>query len=85
MNVLIVKDDPVSGHLLKQILENRSHQVSILTEAEKALEQCRQQAYDLVIVDWILPGPMDGLSFCRRLRVLPMGHSCVVLVASPYH
>ena len=41
--------------------------VESATSAEEALERLRAAAYDLLVLDWNLPG-MTGLELCRLIR-----------------
>jgi len=52
---------------LKRVLEEDELQVDVAADAETALVQLNRQAYDLVILDIIMPG-MDGVELLRRLR-----------------
>ena len=67
MKVLIVEDDrKLSGFLCRAFSEEGYVVDSCRTGAE-AIGQASQIAYDLVVLDWMLP-EKDGLSVCRDLR-----------------
>ena len=83
MQVLIVEDDPITLHILHEILRTRGHETRSFTEAEAALEACASGVPPLVITDWRLPG-MDGLELCRRLRSLPGGSISVVMMVTAH-
>ncbi|WP_338521678.1 HDOD domain-containing protein [Pseudomonas batumici] len=67
--VLIAEADPWPRDLLKQVLLNVrcDAQLEICADGHEALELLNEQAFDLVIADWELPG-VDGLSLLRGLR-----------------
>ena len=67
MLILIAEDDPVSGKLLKRMLESWGHEVLVAVDGEEAWNICQRQKVKFVIADWIMPG-MDGLTLCRRIR-----------------
>ncbi|BDI30053.1 hypothetical protein CCAX7_21040 [Capsulimonas corticalis] len=67
MNVLIAEDDGVSAMVLRKALEKREHYVAHAEDGEQAWRLLREQPFDLVISDWMMPA-MDGLELCRRIR-----------------
>ncbi len=65
--ILLVEDEP---HLARGIafnLESEGYRVVPAGSGEEALERFGEAAFDLVVLDLMLPG-MDGLEVCRRLR-----------------
>ncbi|MBI4493341.1 MAG: response regulator [Chloroflexi bacterium] len=79
MRALVVEDDRLARALVVEVLRRRGHDVWAFADAETAWEACQQEAFPLVILDWVLPG-MDGLELCQRIRTLPHGDSSLVLV-----
>jgi two-component system OmpR family response regulator len=67
MRVLVTEDEPEMGRLVAQALREEGHEVDLVTSGERAVDSLRDGAYDLVLLDVMLPG-MDGFSTCRRLR-----------------
>ncbi len=68
---LIIEDDRAIGELERDYLEAAGFSASIQTDGSAALETARatgpESAYDLYIVDLMLPGS-DGFAVCRELR-----------------
>ncbi len=79
MKVLIVEDELTFQVFLGERLRFCGHDVTLCADAETAWDICQQTFYPLIISDLGLPG-MDGLEFCRRIRTLPQGDQCVILV-----
>ncbi|MDM8549410.1 PAS domain S-box protein [Desulfobacterales bacterium HSG2] len=79
MKVLIVEDNSIDTLLFATVVRERGHEVMACISAESALESCQKIFYPLIIADIGLPG-MDGLEFCRRVRALPRGKYCFILV-----
>lgn len=48
-------------------------------DAETGLSAFRDDAFSLVVLDWLLPG-MDGLELCRWIRAAPDGDHPLILV-----
>jgi two-component system copper resistance phosphate regulon response regulator CusR len=67
MNILIVEDEPDMAGLLTRGLEEESCQVSIARDGRAALELSAMQAFDVILLDVMLP-QMDGLEVARQLR-----------------
>ncbi len=79
MKVLIIEDDPVtSGYLVKALGES-GHTVDALADGARGLDRARNEEYDVLIVDRMLPG-LDGLSVIEQLR--GEGRTTPVLIVS---
>ena len=67
MHILIVEDEPQMAGLLTRGLEEESYQVSVARDGRAALEITAVQAFDVILLDVMLPR-MDGLEVARQLR-----------------
>ena len=65
--LLIVDDDPDILSLLTKFFRKHSFIVSVAANGEEMVKALDGDAFDLVILDLMLPGE-DGLSLCRRLQ-----------------
>jgi len=65
--------------LLRELLCERDYEVTALGSAEEALEAHAEQPFQLMLVDWTLPG-MSGLALCRAIRAQPGGEQVFILV-----
>ncbi|WP_102957674.1 response regulator transcription factor [Mangrovicella endophytica] len=65
--ILIVEDDPEIGPMLRDALAAGGMTAELATDGRDMDERLRGSAFDLVVLDVMLPGE-DGLSLCRRLR-----------------
>jgi DNA-binding response OmpR family regulator len=66
-NILVIEDDRDIGHLLHLHLSDAGHAVTLTHDGQEGLARALSSAYDLIILDLMLPG-MNGLDLCRRLR-----------------
>ncbi|MEA3335987.1 MAG: response regulator transcription factor [Chloroflexota bacterium] len=66
--ILVVEDDPRMADLLRRGLIFEGYQVEMAEDGESGLIAARDKLPDLVILDLMLPGDLDGLEVCRRLR-----------------
>ncbi len=80
MRVLVVEDDPTIADAIKQGLEQESFAVDVTHDGEDGFASACTIAYDLLILDIMLPG-MDGLEITRRLRDMPTPTRILILSA----
>jgi two-component system cell cycle sensor histidine kinase/response regulator CckA len=67
-DVLIVEDDPGVASLERRQLERTGYRVELATSAEEAMDALRKRRVDLMLLDYRLPGGVDGLEFFDRIR-----------------
>ena len=67
MKILLVEDDGKAARLLARGLEEEGFLVDIAGSAEDGELRVFASDYDLLILDWMLPGK-DGLALCEALR-----------------
>ena len=65
--ILIVEDEASLALLLSYNLEAEGFQVEHVDRGDEAELRLAESGFDLVILDWMLPG-VSGLEICRRLR-----------------
>lgn len=65
--ILIIEDDRDIATIERDYLELNDYQVEIAADGLAGLERGLHGAFDLILLDLMLPG-MDGYSVCRRLR-----------------
>jgi two-component system phosphate regulon response regulator PhoB len=65
--VLLVDDDRDIREVVGAMLDAVGLAVEGATSAEEALERVRRSSFDLVVLDWNLPG-MTGIELCRLIR-----------------
>ena len=66
-SILIIEDESALNDLIRTELQAEGHVVRQARDGRTALQMVEEQAPQLVILDWMLPG-LDGLSVCRQLR-----------------
>ena len=69
---LVVDDSSVIRKVARRILEGLDFQISEAENGEEAIETCKSQLPDAILLDWNMP-KMDGYDFLRVLRRLPGG------------
>jgi two-component system chemotaxis response regulator CheY len=69
---LVVDDSSVIRKVARRILEGLEFQILEAEDGEQALETCKRQLPEAILLDWNMP-KMDGYEFLRMLRRLPGG------------
>jgi two-component system OmpR family response regulator len=67
MRVLVIEDDAETGSYLRRGLREQGHVVDIATNGRDGLFMATSEAYDILIVDRMLPH-LDGLSVVKTAR-----------------
>lgn len=79
MRLLVIEDDIDQAAAVAACLRSARFAVDTAGEAEAGLSLLSQSSYDLLILDYSLPGK-DGLTLCRDLR--SAGYSLPILILS---
>jgi PleD family two-component response regulator len=65
--ILVVEDDFDISNMLRIYFESQDYEVSVAPRGEDALDMCRHQLPNVIVLDIMLPD-MDGYDVCRELR-----------------
>jgi two-component system phosphate regulon response regulator PhoB len=76
--ILLVEDNRVQARATQNCL-GKKHEVVLETSVEDAHARFDPAEFDLVVVDWGLPGE-SGLSFVRRLRDHPEAQGLPIMM-----
>ena len=68
MKILVVDDEKLLVKGIKFNLENEGYTVDSCYDGEAAVEMARENEYDLIILDLMMP-KKDGLSACQEIRM----------------
>lgn len=66
--VLIVDDDPKLVHLVREVLNATGYDVIAASSGDRAIEMVALEQPDLILLDIMLSGPVDGYEVSRRVR-----------------
>jgi PAS domain S-box-containing protein len=67
--ILIVEDEAIIAKDLQKRLEGQGYSVpSIVASGEKAVEKAEKIRPDLILMDIVLPGEVDGIEIAARIR-----------------
>lgn len=65
--ILVVEDEPGIALGLEDDLTLEGYEVELARDGEAAIERCRRETYDLILLDLMMPRK-DGFQVCRELR-----------------
>jgi two-component system NtrC family response regulator len=80
LDILIVEDEPFQREMLRDFLIKEGHCVSEAESGEKALRLLSRGSFDLVLLDFKMPG-MNGLEVLREARKLNPEIDAVIITA----
>jgi two-component system alkaline phosphatase synthesis response regulator PhoP len=67
--ILVIEDEQDIRDLISFQLKSEGHEVLACENVDKGISVVeRSEQIDLFIIDWMLPGVMNGLEFTKRLR-----------------
>ena len=78
-NVLVVEDEEAVRSMLELSLKFAGYHVQTANDGLEALEEMKQQQFDVVVTDYQMPR-MDGLQFLSLSKIL-WPHTPVVLIS----
>ncbi|WP_347986409.1 response regulator transcription factor [Methylomonas sp. AM2-LC] len=78
--LLVIEDDPDIGDMLAINLQDEGYQVTVCRDGALGLTKLKQQHYDLLILDLMLPG-VDGLEICRQMRSMEYYQPIIIISA----
>lgn len=65
--ILVVDDEEKIRELIGKYAKFEGHAVDFATDGMEAVEKCRENTYDVIIMDIMMPN-LDGFSACREIR-----------------
>jgi DNA-binding response OmpR family regulator len=68
MRILVIEDEVKIASAIKRGLEMKGYAVDMVHDADTGYSYAVDEDYDLVILDRMLPGTMDGVGLCRKVR-----------------
>jgi two-component system phosphate regulon response regulator PhoB len=80
-HILVVEDEPSQREVLSYNFESEGFLVTKAENGDDALMFVRENAPDIIVLDWMLPG-VSGIEICRRLKSRPETRNIPVIMLS---
>ena len=81
MRILVIEDEPKIAATIKKGLELKGYAVDMVHDADTGYSYAVDADYDLVVLDRMLPGSMDGVEVCRKVRADGVNTPILMLTA----
>ncbi|MGH7142363.1 MAG: response regulator, partial [Candidatus Saccharimonadales bacterium] len=81
MRILVVEDEVKIAKTIKRGLELKGYAVDTVYDGDTGLSYALDPDYDLVILDRMLPGRIDGVQLCKQVRSEGSGVPILMLTA----
>ena len=81
--ILVVDDEPHIVEVVRDYLKRAGYRVLTAHDGPAALALARREQPDLMVLDLMLPGGMDGLDVCRHVRRDPgLTHLPIIMLTA---
>lgn len=68
MRILLCEDQDAIRHMIGTLVTAAGHQVVEVRTGAEAVELALKERFDILLLDLMLPGTIDGFGVCERLR-----------------
>ena len=79
--ILLVEDEPAQREMLAYNLRAEGYEVIEATDGDDALVLVAEEAPDVVLLDWMIPGT-SGIEVCRQLKARGETHELPIIMLS---
>src|SRR6185437_12061102 len=81
MRILVVEDEHKIAGALKRGLEQEAYAVDLAYDGEEGLSSALTDEYDIIVLDRMLPGLLDGAEICKEVRANGIRTPIIMLTA----
>lgn len=68
MRILVCEEQDSTRHMIQTVVGAAGHEVVGVTTGAEAVEHALHEHFDLLVIDLMLSGALDGLAVIRRIR-----------------
>lgn len=79
--ILLAEDEDILRETYQTILSTLPYSADVAENGQVALEKCRQQTYDLILLDLMMP-VMDGTAFLEQYMSIKPSHTKVIILSN---
>lgn len=81
MRILVIEDEHKIAGAIKRGLEQEHYAVDVEYDADSGLGSALNETYDLMIIDRMLPGSIEGIDLCKEVRQKNI-HTPIILLTA---
>lgn len=81
MRILVIEDEPKIAQAVKRGLELHGYAVDAVNDADTGFSYATDLGYDVIVLDRMLPGSMDGIDICKKVREEGINTPIIMLTA----
>jgi DNA-binding response OmpR family regulator len=81
MRILVIEDEHKIANAIKKGLEQERFAVDVEYDGDFGLGAALNESYDVMIIDRMLPGSVEGMEICRRVRSAKI-HTPILLLTA---
>jgi DNA-binding response OmpR family regulator len=81
MRILVIEDEPKIAQAIKKGLELKGFAVDVVYDSDTGYSYAGDPDYDVIVLDRMLPGSMDGATLCHKLRENDVNTPVIMLTA----
>jgi two-component system, OmpR family, phosphate regulon response regulator PhoB len=78
--ILIVDDSQEIREIVKTTLDTDEYKVLEASSGQKAVEIAKKEHPDLIIMDLVMPGDIDGIEATKRIKDDPEIKKCKIII-----
>jgi DNA-binding response OmpR family regulator len=82
MRILVCEDQDAIRKMMETLIGATGHSVVAVETGEKAVERALNEKFDVLLLDLMLPGAIDGFGVCSRLRAQKATETMPIFVIS---
>lgn len=81
MRLLVIEDETRIAEAIRRALQLHHYAVDIVADSDSGVAAAIDADYDLVILDRMLPGSLDGIGICQQVRQIGVNTPIIMLTA----
>jgi DNA-binding response OmpR family regulator len=82
MRILLCEDQDAIRHMIGTLVTAAGHEVVDVRTGSEAVELALKDRFDILLLDLMLPGQLDGFEVCTRLRAEERTRTMPIFVIS---
>ena len=80
--ILLIEDEPTYRLLMLTVLRKAGFHCSFCVNGDQAIQKLAQEAFDLTIIDYVLPGP-NAIDIVRWMRTQKINTPALIMTNYP--